>query len=668
MRSLSSLLQCSAPGRAPGNQAAFATSPFSCTEAHCTCRLRILSLNSGDTAQSDDVVDGTCVPWETMKRRLLIFILGLTALAATLSAGPKPRYELNATIDYDLLTFQASARILVPAAAADPLKDVAFFIYANYAGIVPDERHRNISVDSVRLTENPVPFTLTGPLLRVELPQPMTVPFDLRIDYHGIVPQHAETGDGGGLAGLMGTSGIDLGSLLGGVGESSGRPPRHTDYGLYTYSGGMLSLGSYWYPQLAVRKAGRWIDELPQGAGDIGFSEAGDFEVRLTVPQGVVVAATGQADERSSGTSGSQRVVRFSAPGARDFAVLMSEDYVHAARVFETGQSKVAVEGFVLKKNEGQLERVIDIAGRAIQIFSERFGPYSSGSFKVVEGPIRGGAGGMEFSGLTSVASMLFQDWGKSLGGIAGSQGLDSLNNLLAGLAGNASASGARGQSGDSATRGNPGLNLLASALGTQMDMLQSLLEMTIAHEVAHQWWAMAVGSDSQRSPFVDESLTNYSAILYFEDRYGKAVAEKMRDLHLKTAYSAGRMLAGKDAPADLPASAYSGDLQYAAVVYGKGALYYDALRRAVGDRVFFESLREYYKRYSGRIAGPRSLLEIVEANAPQADVEALYRHWIEETHGDEDIGGGNLMGIGDLLQNLLQGLSNPQRLPAEKP
>ena len=170
--------------------------------------------------------------------------------------------------------------------------------HRGHAGIVPDERHRNISVDSVRLTENPVPFTLTGPLLRVELPQPMTVPFDLRIDYHGIVPQHAETGDAGGLAGLMGTSGIDLGSLLGGVGESSGRP-RHTDYGLYTYSGGMLSLGSYWYPQLAVRKAGRWIDELPQGAGDIGFSEAGDFEVRLTVPQGVVVAATGQADERS---------------------------------------------------------------------------------------------------------------------------------------------------------------------------------------------------------------------------------------------------------------------------------------------------------------------------------------------------------------------------------
>jgi aminopeptidase N len=185
---------------------------------------------------------------------------------------------------------------------------------------------------------------------------------------------------------------------------------------------------------------------------------------------------------------------------------------------------------------------------------------------------------------------------------------------------------------------------------------------MTIAHEVAHQWWAIAVGSDSQRYPFVDESLTNYSALLYFEDRYGKSTAEKMRDLHLKTAYAAGRMLSGRDAPANLAASAYAGDLQYAAVVYGKAALYYDALRRTVGDRIFFDSLREYYRRYSGRIAGPRSLLDIVEAKAPQSGVEALYRRWIEEAHGDEDVGMGNFTGLGDILQQLLQGIGNPQK------
>ena len=596
-----------------------------------------------------------------MKSRIVPFILVFTASALMASAGPRPRYQLAATIDYELLTFQASAHIQVPAVAGDPLRDVSFFIYANYAGIVGDERRRNISVDSVRLNEAAIPFSLTGPVLHVELPEPMAAPFTLSLNYHGVVPRVATGGDGGGLAGLMGTSGLDLGSLLGGLENSTGSR-RHTDYGLYTYSGGMLSLGSYWYPQLAVRQDGRWIDSMPEGVGDVSFSEAGDFEVRLTVPRGVVVAASGQADDQVIGAPAGKRMMRATATGVRDFAVLMSEDYVHAARSYETGQNSVTVEGFVLKENESQLERAIDVAGRAIQIFSQRFGPYPNSNFKVVEGPIRGGAGGMEFSGLTSVASMLFEDWSKSLGGISGGQGLGSLDSLLAALSGGAPGSAARRQSPAPSAPGNPGTDLLGSVLGPQMEMLQSLFEMTIAHEVAHQWWAIAVGSDSQRAPFVDESLTNYSALVYFEDRYGKVAADSMRDLHLKTAYSAGRMLAGKDAPANLAAAAYAGDLQYAAVVYGKGALYYDILRRTVGDKIFFESLREYYRRYSGRIAGPRSLLDILEAKAPQAGVEALYRRWIEETHGDEDVGNGNLMGIGDLLQKLLQGLGSSQK------
>jgi hypothetical protein len=42
--------------------------------------------------------------------------------------------------------------------------------------------------------------------------------------------------------------------------------------------------------------------------------------------------------------------------------------------------------------------------------------------------------------------------------------------------------------------------------------------------------------------------------------------------------------------------------------------------------------------------------------------VEALYRRWIEEAHGDEDVGTGNLAGVGDILQQLLQGVGKPQK------
>ncbi len=201
------------------------------------------------------------------------------------------------------------------------------------------------------------------------------------------------------------------------------------------------------------------------------------------------------------------------------------------------------------------------------------------------------------------------------------------------------------------------GLNEILGAFLGQQNMLQSVLEMTIAHEVAHQWWAIAVGSDSIREPFVDESLANYSAVLYFEDRYGREAAEKIINMHLKTPYSMARMLGLPDAPANLPTSAYISSLQYSAAVYGKGALYYDELRRAVGDGVFFAALRQYYSKYHGGLAHARSLGDLISAKAPKMGVEALYRHWIEETHGDQDIAGVGIMGIQEVLRELFERL-----------
>jgi hypothetical protein len=142
---------------------------------------------------------------------------------------------------------------------------------------------------------------------------------------------------------------------------------------------------------------------------------------------------------------------------------------------------------------------------------------------------------------------------------------------------------------------------------------------------------------------------------VYFEDRYGRETAEKMIDMHLKTPYSMARMLGLADAPANLPTSAYSNNIQYSAVVYGKGALYYDALRRLVGDDAFFAGLRTYYSKYRGGIAGSRSLVTVMTGRMPGAGIEKLYSHWIEEQHGDQDIGVAQIGGVQEILQQLLK-------------
>ncbi|EPZ53345.1 peptidase M1 family protein [[Clostridium] sordellii ATCC 9714] len=54
------------------------------------------------------------------------------------------------------------------------------------------------------------------------------------------------------------------------------------------------------------------------------------------------------------------------------------------------------------------------------------------------------------------------------------------------------------------------------------------LLEYVIAHETAHQWWYGTVGNDEVNEPWIDEALTEYSTILYFEKRYGKEYLDRL--------------------------------------------------------------------------------------------------------------------------------------------
>jgi hypothetical protein len=244
----------------------------------------------------------------------------------------------------------------------------------------------------------------------------------------------------------------------------------------------------------------------------------------------------------------------------------------------------------------------------------------------------------------------------KQFGDLAGALGVGDIDKMLGNLGLNDAENGGEG---DAAKNDNPAQDMLGGMLGQQKAVFDSLLEVTIAHEVAHQWWAMGVGSDAQRAPWQDESLTNYSAMIYFEDRYGKEKAEQMMDMHLRQAYSMGRMLGGTDAKVNLASNQYANSMQYGAIVYGKGALFYDALRKLVGDEAFFGALREYYADYNGKLAPPNSLVQIMKAKAPTKGeaIQNLYMRWIESTHGDEDIAGGKVQSVEDLLGGLMGGM-----------
>ncbi|MGL5751583.1 MAG: M1 family aminopeptidase, partial [Paraclostridium sp.] len=140
------------------------------------------------------------------------------------------------------------------------------------------------------------------------------------------------------------------------------------------------------------------------------------------------------------------------------------------------------------------------------------------------------------------------------------------------------------------------------------------LLEYVIAHETAHQWWYSAIGNDEISEPWLDEALTEYSTILYFEKKYGEEVANKLiKSMEIQT-----RSYSSKDI--FKPTTQYKNSMEYSLNVYTKGAVVFHKLREEVGDKVFFETLNEYYETYLFKNVTGNQFVELWDKNGVDLD------------------------------------------------
>ena len=76
--------------------------------------------------------------------------------------------------------------------------------------------------------------------------------------------------------------------------------------------------------------------------------------------------------------------------------------------------------------------------------------------------------------------------------------------------------------------------------------------------------------------------------------------------------------------------------------------LVYRELRRTVGDRAFFEALERYVSLYAFRSAPRGGFFAQLAKGPKKARVNALARRWLEQAHGDEDLGQLKMPGLGD--------------------
>ena len=171
-----------------------------------------------------------------------------------------------------------------------------------------------------------------------------------------------------------------------------------------------------------------------------------------------------------------------------------------------------------------------------------------------------------------------------------------------------------------------PGIMALTSRI--YQGQFDQYLEGTVAHEVGHQWFYNVVGDDQLDDPWLDEALTQYITLLYFQDQYGQEGYDGFR----ASLESRWARVNDEDIPVGLPVAAYSegGDYPgtYGAIVYGRGPLFFEALAQQMGEEVFAAFLRDYYQTFAWDVATTEGLRALAEQHCG-CDLGQMFADWV---------------------------------------
>jgi hypothetical protein len=232
-----------------------------------------------------------------------------------------------------------------------------------------------------------------------------------------------------------------------------------SNYQVFGYVDNLLTL-AHFYPIIAVFDQDGWHDEIPPSYGDVVYSDASFYLVKVILPQTAILVGSGSKMEDI--TEGSRQVITLAGGPMRDF-------FLAAGGNLEKTSSKVGetmVNSYSTRDLMDGNKSALDTASAAIRIFNKIIGNYPYTEFDVLATSTS--ALGVEYPGVTVINKNIYKTGG-------------NLNNVPNSI----------------------------------------YLESTIAHEVGHQWFYNVVGNDQVNQPWLDESIAQYITSLYYKNRYG---------------------------------------------------------------------------------------------------------------------------------------------------
>ena len=341
-------------------------------------------------------------------------------------------------------------------------------------------------------------------------------------------------------------------------------------YVQFSDADGVLALPNA-YPVLSVYEPGRgWWQITDHPQGDAVLSETAFFDVQVTAPHDLILAASGSEVDLVANDDGTLTHC-YVAPLMRDFALMASTNYV----TLRGEQDGVTITLYYdpeqpqsFSSTQAGLDASIsaraglEIVRDAVRIFNASFGPYPFTELDVVQTPTT--AGGIEYPGLFVITTSA---WNKDV----------------------------------------------------------DFFEFVLVHEASHEWWYSLVGNDQTLHPWMDEALAQYAVAVYIRehegvDAYHAALASYRAQVEQFTADQPDQTIGG-------PVTAYPNGA-YFFMVYQKGPLFFGALEATYGYDRLIDALQAYLAAYRYQIAEPDDMQRSFEATLG-TDLTPIFAEWV---------------------------------------
>jgi len=171
-------------------------------------------------------------------------------------------------------------------------------------------------------------------------------------------------------------------------------------------------------------------------------------------------------------------------------------------------------------------------------------------------------------------------------------------------------------------------------------------LDEVITHEIIHNWFYSALGSNERRYPYLDESITSAYTARYMNEQYPN---KKLWEMYLKKKKQARffhveNMPAKRveelewliqsrnnlEQPINLAATDYT-TMNYGIILYNKAAQGFDYLKAYLGDSLFDATMQDYYHKWQFKHPQPDDLQSLFESHTDK-DLKWFFNDFISTT------------------------------------